>query len=167
MKFSVCSKTKKITNIITGQVSTSQLANSEISILKLLVSNKKPLSREYIALEAWERPVGENSLNVAINNLRRGFKEIGVRDLIVTIRGFGYELNENIEEVEVYFDNLEYQCPNSDPGFSCDKESCEHYQFHNKFTSLQNKVSRWKSLFYILIYASMAYLLIHGFFLVY
>lgn len=74
------------------------IAETEILILSLMSSKKIALSRDELFQYAWsDKVVTDNSLNVAIKNIRDIFKKIGYENAIQTIRGYGYCLSTDIE----------------------------------------------------------------------
>lgn len=86
-----------ILDVEKGQVTYKEnkldLTRNELKILTIFMKNKgKIVSRNKLMLALWEEDefVNDNALTVNINRLRNRFKEIGVKDLIVTKKGIGY-----------------------------------------------------------------------------
>jgi DNA-binding response OmpR family regulator len=76
---------------------TIELTTREFDLLKLLAENKgRPLSREFIIQRIWGNEFeGETDpVKVYINFLRKKLNAAGEKDLIHSIRGFGYSLEE-------------------------------------------------------------------------
>ncbi|OAJ93151.1 winged helix-turn-helix domain-containing protein [Vibrio bivalvicida] len=91
---------------------------TEVAIIKeLVLARGKALSRRYLLDKCWSgRIVTNTSLSVAINKIRERFKNIGLRDAIITVPRHGYQINLTSEErlgVEPLF--LEENC--------CEKDS--------------------------------------------
>lgn len=73
-----------------------ELTKREFRILDTLLRNRdRVLSRKQLeeALYGWGEEVDSNAIEVHVHNLRRKFS----RDLIETVRGAGYRLNQNAE----------------------------------------------------------------------
>jgi two-component system, OmpR family, response regulator MprA len=74
-----------------------ELTTKEFDLLKLLAENKgKPLSREFIIQRIWgyEFEGETDPVKVYIKFLRRKLNAAGEKDLIHSVRGFGYSLEE-------------------------------------------------------------------------
>lgn len=70
-----------------------ELTKNEFRILQLLMKNKgKIVSRDRIMRVLWESEyfIGENTLTVNVNRLRRKLEDIGLKDFILTKRSQGY-----------------------------------------------------------------------------
>lgn len=91
---------KLITN--NGDVDLSILSDIEYSVLLLLVNEyPRVLSRESILEQCWVgKIVTDNSINVAISNVRSCLGKYGLSGLIVTERGVGYKISEKITIAE-------------------------------------------------------------------
>lgn len=73
---------------------TLSLTKNEFKILETLIENKgKIVSRETLMVKLWETDlyVDENTLNVNVNRLRKKLETIGLRDVITTKKGMGYQ----------------------------------------------------------------------------
>lgn len=94
----ISNERRVLIHLETGISSFTALSHSEVQILKLLLNSPNGCSRQQIFSYAWsDRYVTENSLNVAINKIRKTFKHIGINESVITIRGFGYKLNNSID----------------------------------------------------------------------
>lgn len=81
-----------------GEVSLSSLSDVEFSIFLLLIkSYPHVLSREAILEQCWAgKVVTDNSINVAISNIRSCLGGYGLSGLILTERGMGYKTSNKI-----------------------------------------------------------------------
>lgn len=79
-------------------ISMESLSDNEIKIITFLAKNYPLASnRDEILKNCWEgKVVTENSVNVAISNIRSFFQKENIQDFIVTLRGEGYQLSEKI-----------------------------------------------------------------------
>ncbi len=74
-----------------------QLTKNEFRIMQSLFENPgSVVSRESIMKRLWDNEcfVDDNTLTVNINRLRKRLDEIGLKDLILTKKGVGYQLHE-------------------------------------------------------------------------
>lgn len=72
-----------------------ELTKNESRILKALLEQKaRPVSRSALMEILWNTDcyIDENTLSVNVNRLRRKLESIGVRDLIQTKKGLGYQV---------------------------------------------------------------------------
>ncbi|MCL2797265.1 MAG: response regulator transcription factor [Firmicutes bacterium] len=78
-----------------GEAKTS-LSKTEFAILKILAESGGVASQKEIVERLWDNEayIDENTLYVNINRLREKLKEIGLGDIIKTVRGAGYLLGE-------------------------------------------------------------------------
>lgn len=75
----------------------SGLSKNEFRILQILFENAgNTVTRESIMKRLWDNEcfVDDNTLTVNINRLRKRLDEIGLKDLILTKKGVGYQLHE-------------------------------------------------------------------------
>lgn len=76
----------------------TELTRNECQIMSLLMrASGKIVSRSKIIKSLWdsENFIDENTLTVNINRLRKKLREITDSDVIKTVKGKGYKLNEN------------------------------------------------------------------------
>lgn len=76
-----------------------ELSKNEFRILQLLYENAgKTVSRETIMKRLWDNEcfVDDNTLTVNMNRLRRKLEEAGIQDFIVTKKGVGYQLSDQV-----------------------------------------------------------------------
>lgn len=74
-----------------------ELTKNEFRILQILFENGgKVVSRESIMKRLWDDEcfVDENTLTVNVNRLRKRLEEAGLKEMITTKKGVGYQLNE-------------------------------------------------------------------------
>lgn len=80
-------------NTVTNDVSSIELTNNEMYILKVLIERKNEIvSRKKLIDRLWddERFVSDNTLTVNVNRLRKRLEEIGLDRFIETKVGQGY-----------------------------------------------------------------------------
>lgn len=80
--------------IINGEKST-ELTKNEIRIMAVLASKRgEIISRDEIMEHLWENQlfVDDNTLTVNMTRLKGKLEQIGIRDVIVTKRGMGYQM---------------------------------------------------------------------------
>ncbi|MFV0574464.1 MAG: transcriptional regulator [Vibrio sp.] len=108
MKLKIC-ESRRFVSLICGD-SRYTLAKSEINILIALYMQNGAISRRDLLRAGWPgKKVYSrsytNSLNVAIANLRRLFTNLGYKgESITTVRGFGYDLQKDIELILIESD---------------------------------------------------------------
>lgn len=75
-----------------------RLSRVEYAILELLAGDLgKVVSREQILECVWQDPIpGSNKLEVAMRSLRKRLEEAGVKNLIETVYGVGYRIEEGV-----------------------------------------------------------------------
>ena len=74
---------------------TVELTTNELKIMKCLIKSKGNIvSREEIMNELWDSEafIDDNTLTVNVARIRKKLEEIGLKDVIVTKRGQGYQL---------------------------------------------------------------------------
>lgn len=74
-----------------------ELTKNEFRILQILFENGgKVVSRESIMKRLWDDEcfVDDNTLTVNVNRLRKRLEEAGLKEMITTKKGVGYQLNE-------------------------------------------------------------------------
>lgn len=74
-----------------------ELTKNEFRIMKILFENAgNVVSRESIMKQLWDNEcfVDDNTLTVNMNRLRRRLQEAGMKDMILTKKGVGYQLDE-------------------------------------------------------------------------
>lgn len=74
-----------------------ELTKNEFKILQSLFENAgKTVSRESMMKKLWDDEcfVDDNTLTVNMNRLRKRLENAGIRDLIITKKGVGYQLGE-------------------------------------------------------------------------
>ncbi len=74
-----------------------ELTKNEFRIMQVLFENAgNVVSREKIMKRLWDNEcfVDENTLTVNINRLRKRLEEAGLKDMILTRKGVGYQLDE-------------------------------------------------------------------------
>ena len=72
-----------------------ELTKNELRILQVLMENKeKVVARDTLMTKLWERDsyVGENTLSVNVNRLRKKLESAGLSDFIQTKKGIGYRV---------------------------------------------------------------------------
>ena len=75
-----------------------ELTHNECQIMTLLIrAGGKIVSRSKIIKTLWDNEnfIDENTLTVNINRLRKKLKNIKEEDIIITVKGKGYRLNED------------------------------------------------------------------------
>lgn len=80
---------------ISGKERAAELTKNELKILTVLAARRGEIvSREDLMNGLWENHmfVDDNTLTVNISRLKAKLEEIGVKDVIVTKRGMGYQL---------------------------------------------------------------------------
>jgi len=73
-----------------------ELRRMEFDLLRYFLHHKdKTISKEELLEHVWKQGIYANSniVEVTINTLRKKFKEAGIKEIIRTIRGYGYRLN--------------------------------------------------------------------------
>ncbi|GAE94783.1 two-component response regulator [Gracilibacillus boraciitolerans JCM 21714] len=88
-------------NRVSNEKGMVELTKNEIFILKLLVERKnKIVSREYLMNLLWDdhRFIGDNTLTVNVNRVRKKLAEIGLGNGIKTMVGQGYSAIEQEEK---------------------------------------------------------------------
>ncbi len=76
-----------------------ELTKNELRILSVLFENKsKVTSRELLMQKLWQTDiyVDDNTLSVNMTRLRQKLETIGLNEFIITRKGLGYSLNEDI-----------------------------------------------------------------------
>ncbi|WP_106498314.1 response regulator transcription factor [Lentibacillus sp. Marseille-P4043] len=84
-------------NTIANEKGTIELTKNEMYILKVLIERKNEIvSREEIIQSLWddERFIGDNTLTVNVNRLRKRLGELGLGRFIATKVGQGYQAKE-------------------------------------------------------------------------
>jgi OmpR family two-component system bacitracin resistance response regulator BceR len=84
-------------NTVTNEKGTIELTKNEIYILKVLIERKNEVvSREEIIQNLWddERFIGDNTLTVNVNRLRKRLSELELGRFIETKVGQGYQAKE-------------------------------------------------------------------------
>ncbi|MEK5322659.1 response regulator transcription factor [Paenibacillus sp. FSL L8-0644] len=79
----------------------AEMSQKEAALLELLMTYPKQVVGRVHLLEAlWDdhQYVGENTLNVYVTRLRKKLSELGLGDIIETVRGSGYRLHLSEEE---------------------------------------------------------------------
>ena len=79
------------------------LSKKEADIVESLMERyPRVAGREDLLEKLWEDQsyVDENTLNVNITRVRKKFQEIGLQDVVETVRGVGYRLNISWKEDE-------------------------------------------------------------------
>ena len=74
-----------------------ELTKNEFRIIQILFENAgNVVSRENIMKRLWDNEcfVDENTLTVNINRLRKRLEDVGLKSLILTRKGVGYQLEE-------------------------------------------------------------------------
>ena len=74
---------------------TVELTTNELKIMRCLIKSKGNIvSREEIMNELWDSEafIDDNTLTVNVARIRKKLEEIGLKDVIVTKRGQGYQL---------------------------------------------------------------------------
>lgn len=75
------------------------LTNKELILLKCLVNNhEKVVSREILLEKVWDNQsfVEDNTLNVNIARIRKKLENLGLENVLETVRGLGYRLSLNM-----------------------------------------------------------------------
>ena len=75
------------------------LTNKELILLKCLVNNhEKVVSREILLEKVWDNQsfVEDNTLNVNIARIRKKLENLGLANVLETVRGLGYRLSLNL-----------------------------------------------------------------------
>ncbi|MCT4600998.1 MAG: response regulator transcription factor [Marinifilaceae bacterium] len=75
------------------------LTNKELILLRCLVKNhEKVVSREILLEKVWDNQsfVEDNTLNVNIARIRKKLENLGLENVLETVRGFGYRLSLNM-----------------------------------------------------------------------
>ncbi|KJD38164.1 transcriptional regulator [Paenibacillus polymyxa] len=78
-----------------------EMSHKETALLELLMTYPKQVVGRVHLLEAlWDdyQYVGENTLNVYVTRVRKKLSELGLEDIIETVRGAGYRLHLTEEE---------------------------------------------------------------------
>ncbi|MMZ66078.1 Response regulator protein GraR [compost metagenome] len=78
-----------------------EISQKEVALLELLMTYPKQVVGRVHLLEAlWDdhQYVGENTLNVYVTRVRKKLSELGLGDIIETVRGAGYRLHLTEEE---------------------------------------------------------------------
>lgn len=78
-----------------------ELSKNEFRILQILFEHAgNTVSREKLMKRLWDDEcfVDDNTLTVNVNRLRRTLEEIGLRDLIQTKKGVGYQISRREDE---------------------------------------------------------------------
>ncbi|MBY7738799.1 DNA-binding response OmpR family regulator [Paenibacillus jamilae] len=78
-----------------------EMSHKEAALLELLMTYPKQVVGRVHLLEAlWDdyQYVGENTLNVYVTRVRKKLAELGLEDIIETVRGAGYRLHLTEEE---------------------------------------------------------------------
>ncbi|MGO4953396.1 response regulator transcription factor [Paenibacillus sp. S25] len=78
-----------------------EISQKEAALLELLMTYPKQVVGRVHLLEAlWDdhQYVGENTLNVYVTRVRKKLSELGLEDIIETVRGAGYRLHLSEEE---------------------------------------------------------------------
>lgn len=80
----------------------SFLSLKEMNLIQtLMMEHNKTVSRNLLLEKVWDDNtfVENNTLNVNINRLRKRLEELGLNDVLKTIRGLGYQLNISKEQL--------------------------------------------------------------------
>lgn len=79
---------------VSGNGKTVQLSKTEFALLRILAEADGILPQKEIVERLWDNEafVDENTLYVNVNRVREKIRELGLTDVIRTVRGYGYGL---------------------------------------------------------------------------